>query len=126
MDGVTENVKEHFRDIHATLYNSVNDGEEIVKLKSEIDGKVDEKCFEHVYMVTPEIIREATKKLIAGKSDPVFSFSSDCFKHGQDSLYKILSFNIWSFLFHGHVPHFLLLATLVPIIKDKLGSQTAS
>ena len=126
MDGVTENVKEHFRDIYANLYNSANDGEEIMKLKREIDDKVDEKSLEHVYMVTPEIIREASKKLKPGKSDPEFSFSSDCFKHGPDSLYKLLSFIIRSFLVHGYVPHVLLLATLVLIIKDKLGSQTSS
>ena len=62
MDGVTENVKEHFRDIHTPLFNSADDGEEIMKPKKEVEEKVDEKSLEHVNMVTPDIVREATKK----------------------------------------------------------------
>ena len=41
-------------------------------------------------------------------------------------LYDHLAAIIKSFLIHGHVSTFLLIATLVPIIKDKLGSQTSS
>ena len=37
-----------------------------------------------------------------------------------------LSVALQSLLVHGHVPVFLLLATLVPIIKDKLGSISSS
>ena len=52
------------------------------------------------------------------KSDPVFSFSLDCFKK--------LSIILQGFLIHGHLTSILLLATLVPIIKDKLGSMNIS
>ena len=38
----------------------------------------------------------------------------------------MLSIIIKCFLVHGHVTYFLLLATLVPIIKDKLGSLNSS
>ena len=60
------------------------------------------------------------------KSDPIFSFSTDCIKNGPDSLFDLLSLLIRSFLTHGHVTVFLLLATLVPIIKDKLGRIDSS
>ena len=56
----------------------------------------------------------------------MFSFSSDCINNGPDSLYQSLSLSIKSFLIHGHVTVFLLLATLVPIIKDKLASINSS
>ena len=65
-------------------------------------------------------------KLKPGKSDPMYSFTSDCFKNAKDPLYEKLSAVMQGFLVHGHVTLVLLLATLVPIIKDKLGSINAS
>ena len=72
------------------------------------------------------VVKEAAHKLQSGISDPVFSYSSDCIKNGSKSLYDNLSIIIRSFLIHGHVTFILLMATLVPIIKDKLGSITSS
>ena len=60
------------------------------------------------------------------KSDPTYSYSSDCIKNGPDSLFQHLSAALQAFLIHGHVTTFLLIATLVPIIKDKLGSISSS
>ena len=71
-------------------------------------------------------MKEAASKLSEGKSDPVFSYSSDCFKNGTEKLFELLSIAFRSFLIHGHFTIFLLLATLIPIIKDKLGSISSS
>ena len=65
-------------------------------------------------------------KLAPGKSDPVFSFSTDCFKHAPDLLFEHVSLIIQSCLVHCHVTQILLLATLVPLIKDKLGPTNIS
>ena len=126
MDGVTENVKEHFKQKYETLYNSADDGLELLKVQADVEAKVDEKSFANVAKVTPDIIKQAAHKLKSGKSDPVFSFSSDCFKNATKSVYENLSIILQSFLVHGHITNILLLATLVPIIKDKLGSINIS
>ena len=42
-------------------------------------------------------------------------------KNGPDILFEKLSVAIRCFLIHGHITLFLLLATLLPIIKNKLG-----
>ena len=52
--------------------------------------------------------------------------TAPCSNYDTTIYNKLLSFIIRSFLVHGYVPHVLLLARLVPIIKDKLGSQTSS
>ena len=87
---------------------------------------MDENSLEDVHKVTPKIVKEAAHKLKSGKSDPVFSFSSDCFKNASDQMFEKLAMMIQSFLIHGHVTLILLLATLVPIIKDKPGSINVS
>ena len=91
-----------------------------------MEERIDEKSLIDVEKVTPDIVKEAAHKLQSGKSDPVFSYSSDCIKNGSKSFYDNLSIIIRSFLIHGHVTFILLIATLVPIIKDKLGSITSS
>ena len=126
MDGVTENVKEHFKEKYEKLYNSANDGEELMKVQADTESKVDINSLKDVLKVTPEIVKQASHKLKSGKSDPVFSFSSDCFKNATATFYEKLSLVLQSFLIHAHVTNILLLATLVPIIKDKLGSISIS
>ena len=77
-------------------------------------------------LTTPEIVEEAAKHLKNGKSDPIYAFSSDCFKNGTKKLFNILAVALRSFLVHGSISVYLLLATLVPIIKDRLGSIQSS
>ena len=85
--------------------------------------------FSHIYdveKVTPDIIKEAVKHLKDGKSDPVHIFSSDCIKNAPYKLFTLFSTVFKCFLIHGHVTVYLLLATLVPIIKNKLSSINVS
>ena len=126
MDGVQDNVKDHFRDKYKALFNSTDDASELLKVESDIEARVLGVSLQDVLKVTPDLVKEASHKLKSGKSDPVFSFSSDCFKNGTESMYNKLSILLQGFLVHGHVTVILLLATLVPIIKDKLGSINVS
>ena len=126
INGLKKNIPNHFKEIYSKLYNSVDDAENMARVSSEVETKIDEFSLNYVEKVTPEIIRTATAKLKPGKSDSVYNFSSDCIKADSRILAEYLSVLIQSFLVHGHVSRFLLLATLVPIIKDKLGSMNTS
>jgi hypothetical protein len=126
MDGVKENIGEHFKDIYKDLYNSIDDKENILNLLEVVNNGINYTHIHDVKKVTPDIVKEAAKHLKDGKSDPVHVFSSDCIKNAPDILFQLLSVVIRSFLFHGHVTIYLLLATLVPIIKNKLASINTS
>ena len=76
--------------------------------------------------ITPELVKTACKKLKPGKSDPIHSFSSDCFRNAPDLLYTHLAHVLRCTLVHSHVSLVLLLSTLVPLVKDKLASINAS
>ena len=91
-------------------------------VSEQVELRVKDHSLQEVAKVTASIVKEATSKLKSGKSDPVYSFSSDCIKVESEKLAELLSMIIQCYLIHGHVTRFLLLATLVPIIKDKLGS----
>ena len=126
IDGVAKDIPDHFKNIYSGIYNSVDDTESMGKLTSEIESKIGEISISDVEKVTPKIVKEAISKLNPNKTDPTFTFSSDCIKVESDKLASLLSIIIRCYLVHGHVTRFLLLATLVPIIKDKLGTLSSS
>ena len=126
MDGVAEDIPGHFRRIFKDIYNSADDSEDLLDVLSEVENKIDESCIDDVQLVTPDIVRQAAKNLNDSKSDPHLNFSSDCIKNGTPTLFEKLAAGLQCFLIHGHVAHLLLLATLVPLIKDKLGSLNSS
>ena len=120
MDGVKEDIPGHFRNIFSNLYNSANDQEALLDVLQEVESKIDETSLDDVDLVTGAVVQEASKNLNDSKSDPQLNFSSDCIKHGTKELFENLAMILKCFLIHGHVTYFLLLATLVPLIKDKL------
>ena len=115
----------HLKNIYEKLYNSIEDNE-INEVKNYVDSKITMFSSFDVEKVTPEIVKKAAEKLKDGKSDPIFKFSSDCIKNAPAILFSHLAAIFRSFLYHGHVTTFLLLATLVPIVKDKLASHSYS
>ena len=126
MDGVTDRVDNHFKNIYSNLYNSTDDKEDLDILAKNVDKKVNICHLHDVLKVTPGVVKEAANNLRDSKTDPVYSFSSDCIKNGPDILFSLLASVFRIFLIHGKVSLFLLLATLVPLIKDKMGSMNNS
>jgi hypothetical protein len=126
IDGETENIANHFSNIYNELYNSTNDKSEENDIRNKIEKLIVNTQIEDVEMVRPDIIKKAAHKLKPGKSDPLFSFSSDCIKIGPEKLYSLLSSLYQGFLTHAHVTQGLLISTLVPIVKDQLSSISNS
>ena len=123
---MTEDIPNHFGNIYKELYNSVKDADEVILLSEEIERKVTKDSLNDVNKVTVEEVKKATSALKPGKGDPVFNFSSDCIKVESRILSEFTAIMIKSFLIHNHIPQFMLLSTLIPIIKDKLGSINIS
>ena len=120
VDGVTKDIPDHFKNIYKELYNSVQDGDEIEVIKEEIEKKISKESLRDVNKVTIDEVKKATAALKPGKGDPVYNFSSDCIKVNSDILSEHTAIIIRSFLIHNHIPHFMLLSTLVPILNTKL------
>ena len=74
MDGVKEDIPNHFKGIYENLYNSVDDMEEMIELKEHVEDSINHSQMYEVYKVTPEVVKEAAKNLSDDKTDPVFFF----------------------------------------------------
>ena len=126
IDGHASDIENHFSSIYKTLYNSVDDQNDVTELYKKINESIDREDLVDVKKVSPAKVKEAVKHLNNSKTDPVYDFSSDCLKNGPDILYEHLSRILQLFLIHSHVSLHLLLAILVPIVKDKLGTISSS
>ena len=126
IDGVTQDIPSHFSNIYSDLFNSVKDSEEVKVISDDVNKKITVESNTDVNKVTTEEVKKAAAALKPGKGDPVFSFSSDCLKVESETLSEYTAVIIRSFLLHNYIPQFMLLSTLVPIIKDKLGSINLS
>ena len=74
MDGVQQNIQEHFKDIYSKLYNSHNDADAIIDIEREVQSRVNQSHVKDVEKVTPDLVKEAVKHLKNNKSDPTYSF----------------------------------------------------
>ena len=127
IDGHTDDIPVYLADKYQGLYNSVDDKENLQHLERELEAVIDDQSLEFIDRITPDVVRSATqKKLKAGKTDPVVDITSDFLIHAPTKLFEIISMCFKSYIIHAHVSSFLLISTLVPLLKDKLGDITSS
>ncbi len=129
MDGVTgsENISNTFANIYQELYSRHEDKTaELDSLERNISEKITEEHILDVTRITTTDVKKALLNLKPGKSDNVFDFTSDCIQNASDLLINHVTKLFQSFVLYGNVPTFLLICTLIPIIKDNLGDTASS
>ena len=126
IDGVVVNIENHFAGIYSKLYNSVNDEEELLTFKCQLSSSISPSSIDDVMKVTPEVVYDAIHHLKNSKTDPILDFKSDCIKNTPWSFCEHLAFLFRQFLIHGHISTILLVSTLIPLVKDKLGDLSSS
>ena len=126
IDGVHTNIESHFASTYKELYNSLDDKNELRKVKQSLNDRVTSSSIDDLRPVTPSIVEEAIKHLKSNKNDPIFEFSSECLKNAPVVLCEHLALLFRHYLKHGHISSTLMLSTLIPLIKDKLGDITSS
>ena len=118
--------EERFAEVYGKLYNSIDDKSEATRILEEIEVSITADSLSQVDKVTTDVIAEVIHEIKPKKSDPIFLFNSTCIKHAPKSLHMHLVNMIKCFLIHGHISDTLLIATIVPLIKDKLGDMENS
>ena len=120
------NIANHFATIYSGLYNKVELGDRLENISRDLEGNINAHSQYQVDRVTKDLVREAMKRMKPKKSDAVFDTVSDFYINGPVELASHLTSLIKLFLIHGCVPHFILMCTLVPLVKDNLGDITSS
>ena len=120
------NIAAKFASIYSELYNKVEIGPELERMKHSIEDKVTGSSAAQLDRVNEYAVNEALKVMKGNKRDGIFDIVSDCLINGPPELVSHLTRLIKLFISHGFVPHFILLCTLLPLVKDNLGNITAS
>ena len=120
------NIANHFAGIYSDLYNRHEHGEDFVKMAEGVSSSVGQDSITDVNRITVNIVMKALKLMKNGKNDSIFDFQSDCLTCGSEELAKHLTNMLRSFVSHGTVPYFILVCTLLPLVKDNLADITSS
>ena len=121
-----KNIANRFADIYSQLYNTHDHGPHFEQLSSEIHAGVQQSSISNVDRITDDLVKEALGSMKKSKNDAMFNIQSDCMINGPDVLVTHLSNMIRSFVVHGNVPYFILVCTLLPLVKDNLADITSS
>ena len=105
----------------------MDDRENLLALESDLATKIDDNSLRFVDLITTEVVKNAVlNKLKPAKSDPIKDINSDFLIHAPEKLFEIIARCFKGYLIHAHVSSYLLVSTMVPLIKDKLGDITSS
>ena len=120
------NISNKFANIYEELYNLHELGEAFEQLGQEIAEGLSNDNLIEADKITTEMVQKALKKMKSGKNDAIFDLQSDCIINGPEALIFHLTNILRSFVIHGSVPYFILVCTLLPIVKDNLADVTSS
>ena len=127
IDGRSNDIPDYLAGKYEQLYNQVDDRENLEALESELNMKINHESLRFVDMITPEVVKKAIlNKLKPAKTDPVADISSDFLIHAPEKLFELIARCFKGYIIHARVSSFLLISTMVPLIKDKLGDITSS
>ena len=126
IDGVSCSIESHFATVYEKLFNSVDDAENLDEVRRYLTKNITDKNLEDVELISPELVGKAINLLKNDKTDPVFAFNSSCLKGAPDILCDHLANLFKMLLIHGHVSPVILISSIVPLVKDKLGDVNTS
>ena len=122
----SKNIANRFADIYSQLYNTHEHGPDLDQLSRDILAGVDESSIAHADLITTDLVKQALASMKSSKNDAIFNIQSDCMINGPEVLVTHLANMIRAFVVHGNVPYFVLVCTLLPLVKDNLADITSS
>ena len=120
------NIADHFAGIYTKLYNKVDTNEMLDNISTEFEAEIGAKNVTEINRITEKLVKDALNRMKANKRDAIFNTVSDCYINGPPQLLTHLTSMIKMYVQHGSVPEFILLCTLIPLVKDNLGDITNS
>ena len=116
----------HFSKIYRKLSNNASDYSTFENVVTKIKDGVDQTSARQLNRIDENVIKDALSSMKAKKSDAIFDVSSDFYINCPKELIQHLANLMRIFLSHGSVLKVILLCTLLPLVKDKLGDITVS
>ena len=120
------NIANRFANIYSMLYNQHANGTDFDDIKDKVSASIGAWSIADVDRITVDVVEKALKNMKNGKNDNCYDIQSECFSQGPKSLTRHLTNLLKTFVVHGTVPYFVLICTLLPLVKDNLADITSS
>ena len=121
-----ENIARKFANIYQRLYNQHTLGDDLAQLEHDVTKNLSDKDLIDVDRISVDIVQKALKQMKAGKNDAIYDIQSDCLTNGPPELMNHLTNILKTFTIHGAIPDFILVCTLLPLVKNNLADLTSS
>ena len=121
-----KNIASHFAHIYSELYNRVDLSEKLESVSNKLQAGINQDSAAQLDRINVTTVEEALKLMKGNKHDALFDIVSDLFINGPPELSVHLTNLVRLYISHGSVPYFVLLCTLMPLVKDNLADITAS
>ena len=123
-----KDISEAFATEYKELYNACSYSE---NFKDDLMNRISDEITKsptalNDFDIKSDDIRLALSKIKLEKSDGVFDLVSDNLKHAPEMLHGHLAILFKHCLIHGFLPLSILLSTIIPIPKDRVGDMTTS
>ena len=122
----SHNIAQHFAGIYSALYSKVQLGPDFEEFYDDINLEVSHQSMAELDRIDDNLIKQALGMMKTNKRDAMFDIQSDCIINGPPELVHHLTNLLKTFIQHGSVPYFVLLCSLLPLVKDSLGDTTSS
>ena len=80
INGVTEDIPDHFPAIYMELFSSVSDDDAIKIIKKDVNDRILTCNIQDVEKINSSHVKRVVKKLKPSKNDTIYIISSDCLK----------------------------------------------
>ena len=126
IDNESDDIPGYLADKYEKLYNAVEDKSNMDEIEKELEEDIKQDDYHFISKISADTLIKAAKKLKPGKTDPVFGITSDYLIHSPRIVFELLAICLRSYMVHGYVSDHLMISTMIPLIKDKMGDQTSS
>lgn len=128
IDGHTNStdISNHFASIYKDLYQRHDTADLIYDHLDEINSNITVDNLSEIDILTPGVVHQAISSLKKSKNDTYYTFKSDALVLGKEVLVNHLTLLLQAFLIHSYIPKDILISSLQPIVKDKLGDKCSS
>ena len=97
-----------------------------LKESKEISDEINKDSYSVLSRIDERLVVDTLKTMKPNKKDYLYDSISDMYIDGPKEIIKHLTKMIQMFVFHGRVPHFILICSLLPLLKNNLGDSTSS
>ena len=87
IDGHDKDIPEYLASKYEKLYNSVDDKENLVFLKTDLERNIKQDDIRFIDKIDPDALKSSARKLKPGKTDPTLKITSDFLVHAPDVVF---------------------------------------